>query len=473
MSQKSSNGGKPQQQTQTKEKAKPAPQVDMRPEPQAGQNAVVPIQRIQTFFAKPETQELIAGHCGIPTGARTQRIIHGLMNAIRTSQDEKLVTCTPQSFLNCIYDAHALGLEIDARQHCYLVRYANEATLSPGYKGYLHKLERSLDGFFHRTILVWPGDHFKKWAENSQEFFEYKPQKSARSDYGLAQEVHCYISYYIHGEKYSYIESMTKEEITLIRSKAKTQKVWNEWMGEQVKKVVLRRACKARFASVVDDLIARDNEEYDLNAGPSPVYGGGDDSGFKPEKRSASARMNDMVRDRGGQVQDAEFTEEKPGAGEDENKPVTEGNDQPASNNDGADIGDNAPAGDHPEEARDMVADDHIVDATDMIDTGAEPVPHAENEGVSWPEWLTWCNDAWDGTLIIGGKPVNKDFNIVQALGYLTQVIGKRTYASVRRRVLAENPIFMSYTARQKPDVFTSLINLADQGAPDDDVSNA
>lgn len=480
---------KPAQATQTATRQeKPAGQVDMKPEPKAGQNAVAPVQKkqennqgaqqaqavaplrqIELFFAQENVMARIAQHleCG---QAQVYRIVRGLLQAVRTSQDDRLVTCRPESFLNCIYDAYALKLEVDARQHCYLVRYADEATLAPGYLGYLHRLETTLDGFDHRTLLIWDGDIFEKWFENDLAFYKYKPgTKQARSDYGALKEAHFYMSYYIHGEKRSHIESIDRVELDRIRSKAKSPKVWSEWMGEQVKKACIRRACKTRFKSLVADLAARDNEDYDMDDRQISRAAGGAAPEQRTGKRSHSERMRDMVQERSGEekkpddteIPDAEYTEEEP-----DNKPAeteTAAEEQHVQDvNSNAQHVQNEPAAEHNEEPAEH---DHPEEDPRDREEATRPT-------VDWPDWIPITNQPWRGALMLGGKPVNKDFNMLQAHGYLTTVAAKRTKRGVRMALVVENADFMNQLATDgKIEMFNSLIHLVNQGAPDDDAT--
>lgn len=240
-----------------------------QPEPQPEQQAspgraIAPIEKIQRHFMKEAVMAKIASHCQTDI-AGVERIVRGLLNAVRRSQDSELVNCTPASFVNCIYDTHALGLSIDRREHCYLIRYNKEATVQPGYKGYLFRLEKSLNGFFHKEFIWWEEEEFTYWDENGQAKYTYKPKKAARSDYEKAIGVAIYISYWINGEKVSIIEAIDKAELAKIRRSAKSDKVWSQWLGEQYQKAVIKRACKERFSSLTADLDEKDNEHHSLD----------------------------------------------------------------------------------------------------------------------------------------------------------------------------------------------------------------
>jgi hypothetical protein len=58
---------------------------------------------------------------------------------------------------------------------------------------------------------------------------------------------------------------MNRGDIDKIRSKAKTSDIWNAWYSEKAKVACLRRACKAHFSSVTNDMDEIDNQAYELD----------------------------------------------------------------------------------------------------------------------------------------------------------------------------------------------------------------
>lgn len=228
-----------------------------------------PLVVIQRHFMKKSVMEKLAKHCGTDVDG-VESIVRDMVNVIRQAPEEqrdKLLQCDPASFVNCICTASRLGMRIDARQHCYLVPYGREATIAPGYKGYVNRLRASLEGFDIQTFIWFEEGEFTDTSTDGVASYSYTPaaKNRVRDDYRNAVGCACYITYWIMGEKRSVVEVIGAREIGTIRSKAKTQKVWNEWLGEQMKKAVVRRACKMRFATITDDLDAVDNEHYDLD----------------------------------------------------------------------------------------------------------------------------------------------------------------------------------------------------------------
>jgi len=235
-----------------------------------------PIQKIKLFFDQTDRVQEISRRLNIPE-SHVERLTRSILNVIIASPEDKpLKLCNPASILNCIYDSHALGLEIDARKLCYLVpqpiknkagdiiRY--DAVLKPGYFGYVHKLRQGLQYFDIQTQLIWEKDIFKTSSKDGVASYEYVPEKEFRDDYGSIVGVFCYISYYAGPDKKSVVTKLTKGDIAKIKGCAKTQMIWNAWFDEKVKVAVIRRACKLHFASLTNDLTAIDNEEYDLEA---------------------------------------------------------------------------------------------------------------------------------------------------------------------------------------------------------------
>lgn len=424
-----------QQQTTTQtQEQQPQATVHMASPPPARQ--MTPIQVIQTHFLKENVMQKIAQHCEIEVSG-VERIVRDLVNAIRSSQDEELQYCTPASFVNCIYDAHALGMRIDARRHCYLVRYKNEATLAPSYKGYVNRLKQSLEGFDIQTFIWFEEGEFSDSSKDGVASYEYKPKPKnrTRSDYVNALGCAVYISYWEHGEKKAVVEVIGKEEIAKIKSKAKTAKVWSEWFGEQMKKATVRRACKLRFSLITDDLDALDNEHYDLEGGaPAEPRAKASD---RFNEKMGSDKYNPFPGD--GPIIEATATEAKP-----EGDGAEPANNEPVSQEKPQESAENAPA-------------------PTTKHTSSEP------KHTTSPEEVVLFADVpeWNGNLILLGEG-KQHKTINSAYGALVSIMTKQKGIEARKALVEENPTLLASLYRHQRKIYDSLIELVQKGQQDE-----
>lgn len=191
-----------------------------------------------------------------------------LIEISKTQNDPKkdLTQCTPVSIYTAIKKAIDLGLGIDARQHCHLVKYGNNADLQIGYRGFIYAIKREYPDANIIVNLVREGEVF----EISREGDNVNYIHNGINPFGNAKILggYCYISYTLGDRKVSKIESISEIELNKIRSKAKQDYIWKEWPEEKSKVAIVRRACKIIFAglnnNLLDKMLNVDNQGYDL-----------------------------------------------------------------------------------------------------------------------------------------------------------------------------------------------------------------
>ena len=149
----------------------------------------------------------------------------------------KLQECTPESFMRCLLDLSALGIEPDGRR-AHLIPYGKECTLVLDYKGIAELVMRS--------GLV-ASIHADKVCENDDFEVNRGTIVCHRIDYkrprGAAYAYYVLISFKDGSEK---SEVMTKDEVEAIRkrSRASGSGPWVTDFDEMGKKTVFRRASK-------------------------------------------------------------------------------------------------------------------------------------------------------------------------------------------------------------------------------------
>jgi len=193
-----------------------------------------------------------------------------LLEITKSKSDPKkdLSVCTPFSILTAVKQAIDLGLEIDSRQHCHLVKYGNNAQLQVGYRGFIYAIKRAYPDANIVVNLVKEGDTFTiKKGGDIEEYQHIYGNPFAGQDKIIGG--YCYISFTLGNRKIAKIETVSKEEINKIKGSAKQDFIWKTWFEEKAKVAIIRRGCKVIFAGLnnelLDNLINRDNQDYDLN----------------------------------------------------------------------------------------------------------------------------------------------------------------------------------------------------------------
>ena len=213
-------------------------------------------------------------------GNKKEKYILSVLGEIsKTANDFKkdLTKCTPDSIVTAIKQACDLELEIDARQHCHLIRYnknigkkenpiyISEAQLQIGYRGYIYAIKRAYPDANIDCVIVHEGDEFtlKKEGDTTTYTLEVK------DPFGQNRKIvggFCYISYSIEGKQVSFCETMPVSEINKIKSCAKSSDIWDKWFEEKAKVAIIRRACKIHFSGMqqIADMAEHDNKDFNL-----------------------------------------------------------------------------------------------------------------------------------------------------------------------------------------------------------------
>lgn len=186
----------------------------------------------------------------------------------KSDPNKDLSKCSPLSILTAVKQAADLGLEIDSRQHCHLVKYGNNVHLQVGYRGFIYAIKKTYPDANIVVNLVKEGDTFTVKKEGDIE--EYK--HTYGNPFAGQDKIiggYCYISFTLGYRKVAKIETLSKEEINKIKGSAKQDFIWKAWFEEKAKVAIIRRGCKVIFAGLnnelLDNLINRDNQDYDLN----------------------------------------------------------------------------------------------------------------------------------------------------------------------------------------------------------------
>lgn len=225
-------------------------------ETQTPPTAIVQRKDLRSLLNSDQVKGEIAR--ALPTHLTPDRFVRVALTTL--TRNPKLGDCSRESFLRCIMDCSALGLEPDGRR-AHLIPYKDQCTLIIDYKGYIELVRRSGDVAAIRAETVCENDGFE-W-ENGVVTHRINWRQSR----GEVQAVYAEAKL-ASGETQTAV--MTLDEINAIRDRsqgyiyAKNNKKSHPWMtdwAEMAKKTALRRLIKLLPLSVeVADAIEKDDD---------------------------------------------------------------------------------------------------------------------------------------------------------------------------------------------------------------------
>jgi recombination protein RecT len=187
--------------------------------------------------------------------------------AICCQKNSKLLQCTQISILQAVMEAAQLGLELGGPlAEAHLVPFGAECKLIPDYKGILRLARRSEEFNVIEAVLVNSRDVFRV-IRNPFPTVLHEPSYDDHP--GLLKWAYAYAQL-TNGTLV--LEVMSKLELDVVRSKARSQEAWKEWYGEMAKKTVLKRLLKrqARSTEVLRAMVM-DNRDYVLPGSGEPT----------------------------------------------------------------------------------------------------------------------------------------------------------------------------------------------------------
>lgn len=230
--------------------------TENRPEPQT-LKALLTRENVQRQFA-----------LALPKHLSTERFTRIAITAL--TRTPKLQDCTPESFMKCLLDLSAMGLEPDGR-NAHLIPFRNnqaqttECTLIIDYKGYIDLVMRTGE-----VSCI----HADKVCENDVFIVDCGEVKSHVIDYKRDRgEVYAYYCIIRKKDGTAKTEVMTLLEALEIRDKSQGYKAaiqykkdhpWISHQDEMGKKTVFKRAQKwVRLSSEIQSIIQKEDEhEY-------------------------------------------------------------------------------------------------------------------------------------------------------------------------------------------------------------------
>lgn len=184
----------------------------------------------------------------IPKHMSAERLLK--IALIATTRTPLLMQCTPKSVLQAVVNAAQLGLECNSPLgHAYMVPFKNnkhnvyEATLIPGYRGYVDLAHRSgkVAGIFANPVFE--GDEFE-YEEGMNPKVYHKPSRDAGAR-DVKKLIACYaVAALISGFRQPKV--MFREELDLYRarSRARNDGPWQSDPIQMYQKTPVRQIIK-------------------------------------------------------------------------------------------------------------------------------------------------------------------------------------------------------------------------------------
>lgn len=198
----------------------------------------------------------------LPAHLKTDRFVRVAITAL--TRTPKLASCTQESFMKCLLDLSAMGLEPDGRR-AHLIPYGNECTLIVDYKGLVELIRRSGDVVSIRAETVCEKDEFG-WQDGI-----VSHKVDWRNDRGNMQAVYAE-AIMKGGEKQTAVMTLAEVEAIRTRSRSGNNGPWKTDFSEMAKKTVVRRLSKMLpLSSEIMDHVSRDDDQFGMrNVTPNP-----------------------------------------------------------------------------------------------------------------------------------------------------------------------------------------------------------
>ena len=221
-------------------------------------NAIAPIDSVRSTLTKMQPEFAAA----LPPQIQPEKFVRTTVTAIQMQPE--LLNADRLSLLGACMKAAQDGLLPDGREAALVIfrsKGGAQVQYMPMIGGILKKLRNSGELASISAHVVYEHDQFD-YILGDEERIEHKP--CLFGDRGQPIAVYA-VAKTKDGAVYR--EVMSVEEVEKVRSvsRAGNSGPWVSWWGEMAKKTVIRRLCKRLQSSAdLDQVIAHDNETYDM-----------------------------------------------------------------------------------------------------------------------------------------------------------------------------------------------------------------
>jgi len=175
--------------------------------------------------------------------------------------DPSVLKADRKSLMEAAIRAAQDGLLPDKREGAFVV-FGSTVQWMPMVGGIIKRIHQSGEIKMLTARVVYGGDHFRTWIDDTGEHVEYEPAED--QDTNIVRRVFA-MATTVDGAVY--VEPLSSRDIEKIRnvSRSKNKGPWADWWEEMAKKSAIRRLAKRLPLSVdLHDLIQRDNGMFDL-----------------------------------------------------------------------------------------------------------------------------------------------------------------------------------------------------------------
>jgi recombination protein RecT len=213
--------------------------------------------KLSNMLASPKLKEQLA--LSLPKHLSADRFSRIAITAL--NRTPKLLDCTGESVLKCLYDLAAIGLEADGRR-AHLIPYGKECTLVIDYKGIVELVRRSGEVSTIHCDVVFSNDEFDESYGTGGRLY-HKPKWGDR---GEPVCVYSYVKMRDGGEEYDVMD-FPAVELVRASSKAANNGPWVTHYFEMAKKTIFKRHSKwLPFSSELREKIEKDDEPAPLTS---------------------------------------------------------------------------------------------------------------------------------------------------------------------------------------------------------------
>ncbi|NSZ73297.1 hypothetical protein G6L74_06010 [Agrobacterium tumefaciens] len=229
---------------------------------------ISPSQQFRTDLEKMSDQFAAA----LPSHIKPEKFQRVVMTAVLSDPD--VLKADRKSLMESAIRAAQDGLLPDKREGAFVVfntkvkidgrdHWVKAVQWMPMVGGIIKRIHQSGEIKMLTARVVYGGDHFRTWIDDTGEHIEYEPSQD--QDTNIVLRVFA-MATTVDGAVY--VEPLSSKDVEKIRnvSKQKDRGPWSDWWEEMAKKSAIRRLAKRLPLSVdLHDLIQRDNGMFDLN----------------------------------------------------------------------------------------------------------------------------------------------------------------------------------------------------------------
>ncbi|TCL70607.1 recombinase RecT [Rhizobium sp. BK251] len=207
----------------------------------------------------------------LPSHIKPEKFQRVVMTAVVSDPD--ILKADRKSLMESAIRAAQDGLLPDKREGAFVVFntkvkdngkdvWVKAVQWMPMVGGIIKRVHQSGDIKMLTARVVYGGDHFRTWIDDTGEHIEYEPAED--QDQNVVRRVFAMAT---TTDGAVYVEPLSAKDVEKIRnvSKQKDRGPWADWWEEMAKKSAIRRLAKRLPLSVdIHDLLQRDNGMYEL-----------------------------------------------------------------------------------------------------------------------------------------------------------------------------------------------------------------